>query len=319
MAGLVTITCPNCPRQLQVRPEHVGRKVSCKYCAGIFRVPRHTLFSCPKCLREGMVRTEYLGRKVRCKSCSHVFRARSKDALGQTGAVLEMKRLAAELAHRESELHNLRERLDEAHNEVVNLDEKARTLTDERDYGQRTQEWSVVDDDAGSSSGEISNGTAPVPPLADLDVSEPGYDSETHLEPGRVRPPDLTKTRLAEPEESVASLREECSRLRDELDNLRENAERTVITRDQTAIMERDLQLAKADNVRLSTERAEIRRAAEELMKLVHEQETALMDMARERDESRAAFDLAEAARLTLAEELEALKSEQAKAKSLIG
>jgi DNA-directed RNA polymerase subunit RPC12/RpoP len=319
MAGLVTITCPNCPRQLQVRPEHVGRKVSCKYCAGIFRVPRHTLFSCPKCLREGMVRTEYLGRKVRCKSCSHVFRARSKDALGQTGAVLEVKRLAAELAHRESDLHDLREQLDEAHKEVVHLDERARTLTDQRDYGQRTQEWSVVDDDAGPSSGEISNGTSPELPLADLDASESEVDSLTHLEPGLVRPPDLTKTRLAEPEESIVALREECSRLREELDTLRENAERTVITRDQTAILERDLQLAKADNVRLSTERAEIRRAAEELMKLVHEQETALMDMARERDESRAAFDLAEAARLALAEELEAIKSEQTKAKAFIG
>ena len=319
MAELVTITCPNCPRQLQIRPEHVGRKVSCKFCSGVFRVPRHTLFSCPKCLREGMVRTEYLGRNVRCKSCSHIFRARSKEALGQTGVSLEVKRLATELAHRESELLNLRARLDEAHNEVASLDKKARTLTDQRDYSQITQEWSVVDDDVGSASDELSNGTSPDLPLAYLDESESENDSQTYLEPGPIRPTDLTKTRLAEPEDSTASLREECSRLLDELDKLRENADRTVITRDQTAILERDFQLAKADNVRLSTEQAEIRRAAEELINLAQEQETTLMDMARERDESRAAFDLAEAARLALAEELEALKSDLANAKSLAG
>ncbi len=313
MVGLVTIHCPNCPRELQIRREHVGRKVTCKFCACLFRVSSHVLIPCPKCGREGNVRTEHLGRKIRCKSCENVFRARPKRAQTRTRGDAEVARLMAALARRDAELAEVRARLAEARGEVLHLDERARDLTDDRDVGQRTLEWSIQDDHPVSSCSDLANGTEPDLPLADLDFashdSGSGGESATRVV-AMGSEPDLTRTQVAsaDGDDELASLRAERDRLRDELDAYRESAERTVVTRDRTEILEADLHLARADNVRLAAEREEVGRAVEGLMNLLRERDLLLVEAARQRDESRAAFDLAESARLALAGEVEALR-----------
>ena len=310
MAGFVTIPCPNCPRELQIRREHVGRKVTCKYCACLFRIPEHMLIPCPKCGKEGNVRTEHLGRKIRCKSCENVFRARSKRLQARTRGDAEVTRLMAALARRDAELAEVRAILAETRGEVRHLDERARDLTDDRDVGQRTQEWSIIDEAAAASCSDLANGTEPDLVLADLDLDFASHISGSSGESAMGDEPDLTRTRVASADanDELALLREERDRLRDELDAYRESAERTVVTRDRSEILERDLHLARADNVRLAAEREEVGRAVEGLMNLLREHDLALVEAARQRDESRAAFDLAESARLTLAGEVEALR-----------
>ena len=318
MVGFVTIPCPNCPRELQIRREHVGRKVTCKYCACLFRISEHMLIPCPKCGQEGNVRTEHLGRKIRCKSCENVFRARSKRLQARTRGDAEAKRLMAALARRDAELAQLRAILAETRGEVLHLDERARDLTDDRDVGQRTLEWSIIDEAAAASCSDLANGTEPDLVLADLDldfastVSGSSGESATRVA-AMGSEPDLTRTRVAaaDSDDEFALLREERNQLRDELDAYRESAERTVVTRDRTEILEADLHLARADNVRLAAEREEVGRAVEGLMKLLRERDLALVEVARQRDESRAAFDLAESARLTLAGEIEALRRDR--------
>lgn len=314
MVNFVTIPCPNCPRELRVRREHVGRKVTCKYCVGLFRVPTHVMIPCPKCGQVGNVRTEHVGRKIRCKTCEHVFRARPKRAQVRGRPDAEATRLMAALARRDAELAALRALLAEARGEVAHLDERARDLTDDRDVGQRTQEWSMIDEAAESCS-DLANGTEPDLPLADLglDFGSPvagsSGESETRVA-AMESEPDLTRTRVvgAGGDDERALLREERDRLREELDAYRESAERTVVTRDRTEILETDLHLARADNVRLAAEREEIGRAIEGLMDLLRERDLALVEAVRQRGESRAAFDLAESARLTLAGEIGALR-----------
>jgi chromosome segregation ATPase len=315
MVRFVTITCPNCPRELQIRREHVGRKVACKFCAGLFRIPTHVLIPCPKCGRDGNVRTEHLGRKIRCKSCAHAFRAKAKRAQGRTRADADVRRLMANLASRDAELAKLRALLAEARGEVANLDERARDLIDDRDTGQRTLEWSIIEDEPGASCSDLANGTEPDLPLADLDLDLDGVADRSESETRVVAmggEPDLTRTRVAssDPDDELASLREERDRLRDELDTLRESAEQTVVTRDRTETLERDLHLARADNVRLVAEREEVGHAVDGLMVILRERDLALVEAARQRDESRAAFDLAESARLALADQLESLRRE---------
>ena len=278
MLGQITISCPNCPRELRVRREYVGRKVACKFCAALFRIPTHVLIPCPKCGRNGNVRTVHLGRKISCKSCGHSFRARPKRVQGRAPSNTEAARLLAVLARRDAELAQAHALLGEARGQLANLDEEARDLTDGRDVGQRTQVWSIVDDAPSTSGSNLANGTEP----------------------------DPTRTRIAsaDPDDPLAALSEERDRLRDELDALREAAERTVVTRDRAQTLEVDLDLARADNVRLAAEREEVGRAVEGLMNLLRERDLALVEAARQRDESRAAFDLAESARLALADEL---------------
>ncbi len=256
MSVFVTIACPSCPRDLRVRREHVGRRVVCKFCSSVFRVPTHLDIPCPECGQEGTVRAEHLGRKIRCKTCMHVFRARIKAPVGRTRSDLEVVRLLGEIDRRERQLSALRGQLDEARVKLVTLDSRARSLTDSRDLSQRTEEYSTFDEPAASGS---SCGTDPDLPLADLDSSE-ADEPRTRVEPpsqsGRVRDDELTHTRLAEWDTELEKIREERDRLRKELDRLHEASERTVITRDRTEILECELAVARADNVRLATERA---------------------------------------------------------------
>ena len=183
---------------------------------------------------------------------------------------------------------------------------------DERVKDERNDDG---DADPAASCSDLDNGTEPDLPLADLDLdlnahhSGFGGESATRVAEMGVEP-DLTRTRVASADDNdeLALLREERNRLRDELDALHESAERTVVTRDRTEILEADLHLARADNVRLAAEREEVGRAVEGLMNLLRERDLALVEAARQRDESRAAFDLAESARLILADDLKALR-----------
>ncbi|MDB5350301.1 MAG: family finger-like protein [Planctomycetota bacterium] len=310
MARLAKIFCPNCPRELQIRPEHLGRRVACKYCDFRFRVPRHVLIPCPSCGEEGTVRTDFLGRKIRCKHCGHVSRAKLKASPApKAGAEQEIQQLRARLERRELEIKRIAQQLQEARGEVLALDDRTRALTDARDTVQHTQEWTIPEPEPPRPAPQdpdpeqIDIGTEPDLPMADLSglVPETQDDSGPDAEP-------LTRTRFA-PERIAGSeldqLREERDRLWTELQELRDHADRTVVTRDGPEALERQLQVARADNVRLDSEREEIARAADGLVKLLRDRDAALTELLRDRDTMLADRDRLQAEHLAPRAELD--------------
>src|SRR3954471_8310805 len=67
--------CPDCQQVCRVKPKYQGQVVSCKKCAGLFRISRHILIPCPNCRLPLRGRPELIGQQVICKHCSHMFRA----------------------------------------------------------------------------------------------------------------------------------------------------------------------------------------------------------------------------------------------------
>ena len=284
------IFCPNCPRELNVRPEHVGHRVACKHCEAVFRVPRHVQVPCPECGRDGRVRTENLGAKMRCRHCSHVARAVLRGPSVSPGAgrgASEADRLRGDLAARDERIAGLEADLDEAREKLRRADFPGGGP----DADRITREW-----DASSGGPDFEHdqaGTEPDLPLADLD-GEPDSSADREGPTQLVREPDRDQTRtqfLADGGgDDPAALRAERDRLRDELQTLRDQADGTVVVSGRPEALERDLATARADNVRLSAEADELNRAVAALEALVRERDAALAEALHGREGDRRAL-----------------------------
>lgn len=298
MAGIVKIICPNCPRELQIRPEHIGHRVECKFCGFSFRVPQHVLIPCPSCGQDGKVRTEHLGRRIRCKHCAQVSVARLTPTMAwpesRGAAEPEAARLRIELERKQAECAALTRQLAEARERLTSLDPRTRSLRDARDIHQHTMEWAVGCDDPEAVDEETERGTEPDLALARLPDEEPTTRTDLgeleDSEPTTLFPDGLPSTN-----QNLESLRAERDRLRAELDELRDHADQTIVTRDGLEVLERDLEASRADNVRLSEEREELSRAAERLIVLLRERDEAMAEAERDRDALRADRDRLEA------------------------
>jgi uncharacterized protein (DUF983 family) len=74
------VQCPHCSRELRVNRKFLGKKVTCKQCAGHFvlsfddgpgRVEKVGIYVyCPHCSDRLRMSSKYLGIKVACKACS---------------------------------------------------------------------------------------------------------------------------------------------------------------------------------------------------------------------------------------------------------
>ena len=72
------ITCPACTRELRVKRDLIGEKVTCKHCHGGFllnfangAVAVHGVYvRCPQCEERLRMALKYIGVKVACKGCS---------------------------------------------------------------------------------------------------------------------------------------------------------------------------------------------------------------------------------------------------------
>lgn len=309
MTRIAQIFCPNCPRELQFRPEHVGRLVECRFCGFRFRLPTHVPIPCPTCGHEGKVRSENLGLKIRCKQCAHVFRARAKEPSqrprGAAEADAEVRLLRAEIERRDEELAEVSAQLRSARAELQGLDERARSLADERDTSQGTHEWAAIEAEH-LAVGASGAGTEPDLPLADPEADDPS------TLPERPADFDLPKTQVgptAPDGDELDRLRDECDRLRAELESAREKNDQTALGTDGLETLERDLAVARADNVRLSAEGEEAALLVANLKAHLRDREAALAEDRRDRDVAveRVAAIEAEAAALR-----DRLSSEQA-------
>ncbi len=93
----IHVGCPSCQRVLNIRPEHLTMRVSCKHCLHHFS-PRaedvlpsepplmvdpedrgKVTLCCPGCLRTVRVRRQYLGLEVVCKYCEQSFVAQEPE------------------------------------------------------------------------------------------------------------------------------------------------------------------------------------------------------------------------------------------------
>src|SRR5262245_40434011 len=84
MTNTTEITCPNCQREVRVRPDYAGGPMVCDHCRHSFH-PKVTI-PCPQCLRTLHVRREYLGKRIFCSYCKHTFRAALEGAGHRPGA-----------------------------------------------------------------------------------------------------------------------------------------------------------------------------------------------------------------------------------------
>ena len=74
------VHCPHCSRELRVNRKFLGKKVTCKQCAGHFvlnfdegpnRIEKVGVYVyCPHCSDRLRMSSKYLGVKVACKACS---------------------------------------------------------------------------------------------------------------------------------------------------------------------------------------------------------------------------------------------------------
>src|SRR5260370_1640788 len=83
----IRIPCPECARELRVRPEYVGRHVQCKHCQHSFAIPRHLTVKCPQCRVDGKIRTENVGREIQCKHCGAAFSTQPADSATKSAPV----------------------------------------------------------------------------------------------------------------------------------------------------------------------------------------------------------------------------------------
>ncbi len=158
MTRLATIPCPNCPRDLQFRAEYAGRKVACRFCGFLFRLPTRVVLNCPECRVDGLFRSEYLGRKIRCKACSHIFVAILKrptvdpaatapaSAAGPPAVDARVERLHHEIARRDQALADALSELDDLRQRIAELQAQSPApLADgEHDLASLTQEWAQI-------------------------------------------------------------------------------------------------------------------------------------------------------------------------------
>lgn len=113
--------CPNCARELRIKPEHVGVRVLCKYCDHHFRVPRRVTIACPECGHDGRIRTANLGRLMRCTECQFTFRSKAAPVIprGDTSALeIQLEKNRIELTDRTAERDNLLQKVSEASQEA---------------------------------------------------------------------------------------------------------------------------------------------------------------------------------------------------------
>ncbi len=107
------LACPHCDRQFRIGPEALGKKIRCRRCGQLFRIPADTTSvpvgraemvpplaiscvingrdsrRCPECDRAFSMKPAFAGKVIRCRDCKSSFRvsAAAEDALArQAGA-----------------------------------------------------------------------------------------------------------------------------------------------------------------------------------------------------------------------------------------
>ena len=73
----ITVPCKRCRTGQLVKLAYIGKEVACDHCRRPFVAEIWT--ACPQCARELRIRPEYLGHRACCKDCGQFFRATFTD------------------------------------------------------------------------------------------------------------------------------------------------------------------------------------------------------------------------------------------------
>src|SRR4051812_24344937 len=86
----IDFSCPGCGRTYQVDASLRGKKVRCKGCNEVSRIPEPSAplemalpqedlrFACPRCGYDFTLAARLAGKQARCKQCGEVFRVPGK-------------------------------------------------------------------------------------------------------------------------------------------------------------------------------------------------------------------------------------------------
>jgi hypothetical protein len=89
MVGFIRIPCPKCQHQQSLRPEFLGRRLSCVHCHHDFKL-RITI-ACKRCGKSQLVKLAYIGKEVACDQCGRPFVAEIWVACPQCARELRIR------------------------------------------------------------------------------------------------------------------------------------------------------------------------------------------------------------------------------------